>query len=69
MNKFSLPESVEAVIERLYESGYEAYAVGGSVRNFLLGLEPKDFDITTSATPDEIKKALSGFRLIETGIK
>ena len=69
MNKFNLPEGVEAVIERLCERGYEAYAVGGCVRNFLLGMEPKDYDITTSARPDEIKQALSGFRLIETGIK
>lgn len=69
MNKFSLPESVETVIERLCESGYEAYAVGGCIRNFLLGTEPKDYDITTSARPDEIKQALDGFRIIETGIK
>ena len=69
MNKFILPDGVEAVIERLNDSGYEAYAVGGCVRNFLLGLEPKDYDITTSARPDEMKEALSDFRVIETGIK
>jgi tRNA nucleotidyltransferase (CCA-adding enzyme) len=69
MNKFTLPEGVEAVIERLCERGFEAYAVGGCVRNFLLGTEPKDYDVTTSAKPDEIKAALDGFRIIETGIK
>ncbi|MBR5090789.1 MAG: HD domain-containing protein, partial [Ruminiclostridium sp.] len=69
MNKFILPEGVEAVIDRLCECGYEAYAVGGCVRNFMLGREPKDYDVTTSARPDEIKQALSEFRLIETGIK
>ena len=69
MNKFILPDGVEAVIEQLTEAGYEAYAVGGCVRNFMLGTEPKDYDVTTSAKPDEMKKALEGFRIIETGIK
>lgn len=69
MNKFILPHGVEAVIEALCEHGYEAYAVGGCVRNFMLGIEPKDYDVTTSAKPDEMKEALAGFRLIETGIK
>ena len=69
MNKFDLPEGVEAIIERLYECGYEAYAVGGCVRNFMLGTEPKDYDVTTSARPEEIKQALEGFRIIDTGIK
>ncbi len=69
MNKFILPDGVEAVIERLTECGYEAYAVGGCVRNFMLGIEPKDYDVTTSARPDEMKQALEGFRLVETGIK
>ena len=69
MNKFMLPEGVEAVIERLNDSGFEAYAVGGCVRNFLLGIEPKDYDVTTSAKPEEMKRALEGFRLVETGIK
>ncbi|MBP5604541.1 MAG: polynucleotide adenylyltransferase, partial [Ruminiclostridium sp.] len=53
MNNFILPEGVGAIIDRLNEHGYEAYAVGGCVRNFLLGTEPKDYDITTSAKPDE----------------
>ena len=68
-NRFTLPDSVEAVIDKLSDHGYEAYAVGGCVRNFMLGLEPKDYDITTAARPDEIKQALDGFRMIETGIK
>lgn len=69
MNKFVLPDGVDAVIERLNDCGYEAYAVGGCVRNYLLGIEPKDYDVTTSAKPDEMKEALSGFRIVETGIK
>ncbi|MBP3857055.1 MAG: HD domain-containing protein [Ruminiclostridium sp.] len=69
MNKFILPHGVEAVIERLAECGFEAYAVGGCVRNFMLGIEPKDYDVTTSAKPDEMKQALNDFRIVETGIR
>lgn len=69
MNNFTLPANVTAVIDRLAARGYEAYAVGGCVRNFMLGIEPKDYDVTTSARPDEMKEALEGFRIIETGIK
>lgn len=70
MNKvMHLPVGVASVIERLNSKGFEAYAVGGCVRNFMLGLTPKDYDVTTSATPDEIKAALGGFRTIDTGIK
>ena len=64
-----LPEGVLAVIERLNAAGYEAYAVGGCVRNFLLGLTPKDYDVTTSAKPEQTKAALSDFRTLDTGIK
>ncbi len=69
MNNFALPKPVSAIIERLNECGYEAYAVGGCVRNFMLGIEPKDYDITTSARPEETKAALCGFRIVDTGIK
>lgn len=69
MNNFTLPGPVTAIIDRLNECGYEAYAVGGCVRNFMLGIEPKDYDVTTSAKPEQTKEALAGFRIIETGIK
>lgn len=70
MNKvMHLPVGVSSVIDRLNENGFEAYAVGGCVRNFMLGLTPKDYDVTTSATPDEIKAALGGYKTIDTGIK
>ncbi len=52
------------VIRRLQKAGYEAYLVGGCVRDLLLGREPKDFDIVTSARPDEIRKLFSSCRLI-----
>lgn len=58
-----LPRSVVEIIDRLESLGYEAYAVGGCVRDTLLGREPEDWDITTSAKPEVVKKRLTG-RLI-----
>jgi len=52
------------VLHRLNKSGFDAYLVGGGVRDILLGLKPKDFDITTNATPDEIKDLFRNCRLI-----
>ncbi|WP_082627300.1 polynucleotide adenylyltransferase PcnB [Colwellia sp. TT2012] len=52
------------VLYRLNKSGFDAYLVGGGVRDILLGLKPKDFDIATNATPDEIKELFRNCRLI-----
>jgi len=52
------------VIKRLRHAGYEAYLVGGSVRDLLLGLQPKDFDVATDATPEQIRKLFRNCRLI-----
>lgn len=52
------------VLYRLKKAGYESYIVGGGVRDLLLGLEPKDFDIATNAKPNQIKKLFSNSRLI-----
>lgn len=52
------------VVQRLQKAGYEAYLVGGCVRDLLLDLNPKDFDIATSARPEEIRKLFSSCRLI-----
>ncbi len=52
------------VLYRLNKSGFDAYLVGGGVRDILLGLKPKDFDIATNATPDEIKALFRNCRLI-----
>lgn len=62
-----LPEKVRYIINRITEAGYEAYAVGGCVRDSLLGREPEDWDITTSATPYEIKGIFG--HTIDTGIR
>lgn len=66
--RFSLPSPVLQAIERLNAAGHEAYAVGGAVRDLLRGVAPHDYDITTSATPDEMKVVFSAFRTVETGI-
>ena len=59
-----LSPSALKVLYRLNKSGFDAYLVGGGVRDILLGLEPKDFDIATNATPDEIKELFRNCRLI-----
>lgn len=62
------PQQVAAAIRLLEEQGFEAYAVGGCVRDSLLGLVPHDWDICTAALTEEMKTVFAGFRLIETGI-
>lgn len=59
----------EKAIEILESRGFEAYFVGGCVRDTLMGLEVSDTDITTSALPEETLEAFEGFRVIPTGIK
>ena len=59
-----LSPSALKVLYRLNKSGYDAYLVGGGVRDILMGLKPKDFDIATNATPDEIKALFRNCRLI-----
>lgn len=63
----NMPEDVSRIIQTLEEAGYEAYAVGGCVRDKVLGREPQDWDITTSARPHEIKRLFK--RTIDTGIQ
>ena len=63
-----LPQAAQA-IQRLQEAGYEAWIVGGSVRDFLLGRTPTDYDLTTSALPQETETVFAGEKLIETGLR
>lgn len=65
--KIALPEKVKYIIDKLQEAGYEAYAVGGCVRDCLLDREPEDWDITTSARPEEVKALFR--RTVDTGIR
>ena len=67
MVKIQLPEKVNQIIHTLQEHGYEAYAVGGCVRDSILGRVPDDWDITTSATPLETKELFA--RTFDTGIE
>ena len=62
-----MPEDVKYILEKLNNAGYEAYAVGGCVRDSILGRVPDDWDITTSAKPEEIKALFP--RTIDTGIQ
>lgn len=62
-----MPEKVKAIIETIESAGYEAYAVGGCVRDSVLGRIPDDWDITTSAKPEAIKELFR--RTIDTGIQ
>jgi len=64
-----LPGEVKYLIETLETSGHDAYAVGGCVRDSLLGKEPEDWDICTSATPGESLKLFERHPVIETGLK
>lgn len=64
-----LPEKVKNLISTLQEAGFEAFAVGGCVRDSLLGRKPNDWDLCTSATPDEMKSVFCDFRVIETGLQ
>ncbi len=64
---FRIPQKVNMIIEALMQQGYEAYVVGGCVRDMVLDREPEDWDITTSATPLEVKKIFR--RTVDTGIE
>lgn len=65
--RIQLPGDVKKIIQTLQEAGYEAYAVGGCVRDSLLGRIPSDWDITTSAEPAEVKRLFR--RTFDTGIQ
>ncbi len=67
MVRIALPKDVKHIIDVLMENGYEAYAVGGCVRDSILGREPGDWDITTSALPMQVKGLFR--RTVDTGIQ
>lgn len=62
-----MPIEVLFILNKLNEEGFDAYIVGGCVRDKLLGLHPHDYDITTSAKPDEIKRVFKDFKTILIG--
>ena len=67
----NLDKNSEKLISLLLSAGFKAYAVGGCVRDSIIGREVGDIDIATSATPDETEELLSenGIRYVETGLK
>ena len=69
MSLIRLPGTVADLIARLNEAGYSAYAVGGCVRDSLLGLTPHDWDLCTSALPEDMLRVFRGEHIAETGLK
>ena len=67
--KISIPEKVNELLIKLNRNGFEAFIVGGCVRDSILGKTPHDWDICTNAKPDGIKECLSKYHTIDTGIK
>ena len=65
----NLPDQVAHCISALEAAGFAAYAVGGCVRDWLLGLDPHDYDLCTAATPEEIKEAFQGYPMVLSGEK
>ena len=67
--RFELPPGALEVLRRLNAAGYQAYAVGGCVRDLARGVPPHDYDICTSALPAQTERCFAGERVVETGIK
>lgn len=65
----NIPEYITDIIVRLQNAGFEAYVVGGCVRDTLLGISANDWDVCTSALPSTVKGVLTGYNVIETGIQ
>lgn len=64
-----IPLHINEILERMENNGYQAYIVGGCVRDSLMGLVPHDYDITTSALPADTERIFADCRVIETGIR
>lgn len=64
-----MPFQIRELLERLENAGFKAYLVGGCVRDSIMGKDPHDFDIATSALPNETERVFADCRVIETGIK
>jgi poly(A) polymerase len=64
ISRSNISKNAVKVLYRLHKAGYEAHLVGGAVRDLLLGREPKDFDIATDATPEEVRQLFRNCRLI-----
>lgn len=67
--QIKIPEYARKAVEMLEGNGFEAYCVGGCVRDSLLGKTPYDWDICTNALPEQMRLVFSDFRIVETGLK
>ena len=66
---FYLPKNVKFCIEALEKAGFSCYAVGGCVRDSVLGIDPQDYDLCTNATPEEISEVFSQYSQVHSGVK
>lgn len=69
MKELHFPEDTIKLIEFIEKQGFETYLVGGTIRDALLGLNTKDYDFATAATPRDLEEIFSGFRVDTTGLK
>lgn len=67
--QFPLPQKVDRILSKLEDCGFEAYVVGGCVRDYILGLNPHEFDICSSAKPQDVHACFKGEKLLDTGLK
>lgn len=67
--QINMPKQVKFVIDTLNQNGHKSYLVGGAVRNSILNLPVKDWDICTSAKPQEIEEVFDNYKIIETGLQ
>ena len=67
--KIKVPKGVNNLINILISKGYDAHLVGGCIRDSLLNKKPHDWDICTSATPDEMREIFNNFKIVDTGSK
>ena len=67
--EIAIPSPAQWVLDKLHGAGHSAYVVGGCVRDSLLGLEPHDWDICTSARPEQVIDVFGAERVIPTGLK
>lgn len=66
---YMIPDTVTAILAKLEATGFSAYAVGGAIRDLIRGVPPHDWDLTTSATPQQVMEVFSGETVIPTGLQ
>ena len=68
-HNWSIPEGAKRILQKLNHCGYEAYLVGGCVRDLVMGRKPHDWDICTSARPEQVVGVFNDKHVKETGLK